>query len=96
MTPEEVDRIDAEIAAELPEISARADRRQRALAEPNVSGQLRRAIRESSLHFMAICRSTGITHRQLADFMTGDEPLPSTAVDRLAALVHHQLKPVEP
>jgi hypothetical protein len=95
MTPEEVDQIDAEIVAELPELLERAKRRQKALAESSVSGQLRRAIRASSLRLTEVCRATEITRRQLADFMTGDSPLPSTAVDRLAALVHHQLTPAE-
>lgn len=80
----------AEADAELREMLERAARRRAALAEQNVSGQLRRAIAASGSHYEALCAQSGITFDQLTDFMAGDAALTSRDVDRLAELVHQQ------
>jgi hypothetical protein len=94
MDAAEIDRIDAAIQAELPELLDRAQRRAKAIQEQSVSGRLRRAIVERGLRHEEVCRETGLTFEQLSDFMTG-EPLPSTAIDALAAVVHYELVPAE-
>jgi ribosome-binding protein aMBF1 (putative translation factor) len=97
-TPEERERLKqarAEADAELPDMLERAARRRQAMAEQNVSGQLRRAIAEDGWRYEELSAQAGITVAELADFMTGDVALPSTAVDRLAELVHQKLVTAE-
>lgn len=93
LTEAELDRIEAEVTDELPDLLQRAARRNMAIAENTLSGQLRRALISAQIRQEHAAVEAGITTRQFADWMTGDAPLPSTALDRLAALVHHQLQP---
>lgn len=96
-TPEEREqnRLRRERAiAEIPEFLARAERREQALREQSVSGQLRRAIAESRLPYQILSKQSGVELVALADFMTGDAPLDSAAFARLAAALGYELVPV--
>jgi hypothetical protein len=88
---EELQRLRAAADAELPEFIERAERRRRAMEEQNVSGQLRRAIADDGFRFQALAAAAGVSTQEIADFMTGDIALPSTAVDLLAAEMHQKL-----
>jgi hypothetical protein len=79
---EQIEQVEAEIAAELPELLARADRREAAMKEESVSGRLRRALRTRPVRDVAVI--AGVDDRTLADWMCGDISLPSDAIDRLA------------
>ena len=93
-TPEEIERHKqqwAEAEAELPEFLARNERRARALQEQSVSGQLRRAIVAAAMHPVDLATAAAIPLPDLLDFMCGDAPLDTAAVDRLAAHLHCEL-----
>jgi hypothetical protein len=94
LTKEEIARIDLQVKAELPEIMERQRRKQVALREQSVSGQLRRAILETKLLYPDISELAGVTMQELDDFMTG-EPVSSKVFDRLAAAIKYELTPVE-
>ena len=91
---EEIDRIEEQVQADMPEMLERQGRKRIALQEQSVSGQLRRAIHESKLLYPQLSRLSGVSMQELDDFMTGE--LVSTKVfDRLAAAINYQLTPVE-
>lgn len=86
LSPEEAAQLKAlweEAEAGIPEFLARNERRARALQEPGFSGQLRRAVVASGLHPHDLADATGIPLADLADFLCGDRPLDTAAVDRL-------------
>jgi hypothetical protein len=88
-----------QIERDLPELRERAreihdEMRSAALHEPNVSGQLRRAIASSDLDVREIAQHAGISAKTLAEFLVGASVLDSATIDRLAALLDHELKPV--
>jgi hypothetical protein len=93
LTKEEINRIDEQVRAELPEIIERQRRKQIAVQEQSVSGQLRRAILETKLLYPDLAERAGVSMLELDEFMTGG-PVSSKVVDRLAAAVKHQLTPV--
>lgn len=88
----EVERLEAAIEGELPELTRRSDQREQAIAENTLSGELRRALLAAGIRQEAAALEAGITVRQYADWMTGVAPLPSTALDQLASLVHVHLQ----
>jgi len=94
LTAAEIEQLDAAIAEELPDLMQRAERREAAIAEDTLSGQLRRALLSAEIRQERAAAEAGVTAREYADWMAGDAPLPSTAFDRLAAMVHHHLQPV--
>jgi hypothetical protein len=93
--PDDLEQFDQAIQAEMPALLEQDRRRHAALQENNISGQLRRVISGRRMRYEELARQAGISFEQLAEFMAGDAPLPSTAIDRLASLVHHQLVPTE-
>lgn len=95
-TPEERARWEQardEAERELPDLLDRAKRRADALAEPTMSGQLRRAIKASELGLRDIAEEIGTSPVELSAFMCGDQPLSSDVLDSLAALLGYELVP---
>ncbi|HUQ68689.1 MAG TPA: hypothetical protein VM165_04150 [Planctomycetaceae bacterium] len=87
------DDLERSILAEMPQLLERDRRRQIAMSDNSISGQLRRAISQSRLRYEPLALEAGVSFEELADFMAGDAPLPSTAIDRLAAVLHQTLVP---
>ncbi len=90
---------DEQIAQDLPELrrqatEAESEMRAAAMQEPTVSGQLRRAIAESGMHHRELAAKTGLSPKMLAEFLVGTTPLDSTAIDKVAALLRQELKPI--
>jgi len=73
---------------------AEAAMRAAAMREPSVTGQLRRAIAESGMDHRELAAQTGLSPKTLAEFLVGTTTLDSTAIDKLAALLQHELKPI--
>lgn len=80
------------IKEELPDLIARNQRHHDALKEKTFSGDLRRAIRDFPLSARIIAEKAGISWIELDDFLTGDKPLASDVVDRLAAILKLRLQ----
>ncbi len=92
--PADLDRLEEQIAAELPAMVQRDQRRAAAFSEATVRGQLRRALHDAGIRLPTAAAVAGVSDRDYADWLTGDAPLPSTAIDWLAELVHLHLAPV--
>ena len=95
-TPEERARWEQardEADRELPDVLERAKRRTQALAEPTISGQLRRAIQASDLSLHQVADRIDISPVELSGFMSGDQSLSSDVLDSLAALLGYELVP---
>ena len=90
----EIERIEQQVNADLPEMTERVRRKQRALKEPSISGQLRRTIHDSRLLYPDIAGLSGVSMQELDDFMTG-EPVPLKSFEQLAAAMKCQLVAVE-
>ena len=98
-SPEESERmrrLQALVAEELPELMTKGQRLRDAAAEPTLSGELRRAVRASDLALTEIVRRSGVPLLDFDSFLTGDAPLPSDAIDRLAATLGCALRPTQP
>src|SRR5581483_8100131 len=87
---EEIERIEQQVNAELPEILERQRRKQIAREEQSVSGELRRAVHDSNLRYPQIARLSGVSMEELDDFMTG-EPVALKTFERLAAAMNCHL-----
>ena len=100
-TDDEKERFGAyqkQVAQDLPELREEARRvesqmRSSAMGEQTLSGQLRRAIAASGLDHRELAAQTGLSPRTLAEFLAGAAPLDSSAFDRLATFLKHELKP---
>jgi hypothetical protein len=75
------------VAAELPEVTQRAQRLIEAAAENTVSGRLRHAVHESRRPLDAVARDAGIPAESLCDWLAGDRTLRSDVLDRVAQAV---------
>ena len=89
----------AQVERDLPElrrqaIQAENEMRASGMLEPTVSGQLRRAIAESGMDHHELAARTGLSPKTLAEFLVGAAALDSVAIDKLAALLKHELKPI--
>ena len=73
---------------------AEATMRAAAMREPTVTGQLRRAIAESGVDHRELAAQTGLSPKTLAEFLVGTTALDSAAIDKLAAFLRHELKPI--
>lgn len=94
LTPEQQERLrqaQQETEQELPELVVLGKSLRRAAQEETLSGSLRRAIHASPLDLDVLAERAGITPDGLQGFLTGEHPLPSDAMDRLAAEVGCQL-----
>ncbi len=93
------ERYQQQVAQDLPDLrrqalDAEAAMRLAAMREPSVSGQLRRAVAESGIDHRDLAAQTGLSPKTLAEFLVGRASLDSEAVDKLAALLQHELKPI--
>ena len=94
LTPQQqatLERQRERIAAELPELLAQSELLHEAMQEETLSGQLRRAIHQSERPLGQVAAETGLTLRQLTDFLTGERTLRSDVLDRLNAIVGGRL-----
>jgi len=88
-----------QVEQDLPELRQQAiqtenERRDSAMLESTVSGQLRRAIAESGIDHRELAAGTGLAPKTLAEFLVGVAALDSPAIDKLAALLKQELKPI--
>lgn len=88
-----------QVARDLPDLRRQAieagnELRAAALQEPTVSGQLRRAIAESGMDHHELAALAEVSPKSLAEFLLGAAALDSLAVDKLAAVLRHELKPI--
>jgi plasmid maintenance system antidote protein VapI len=67
--------------------------RRAAMAEPTISGQLRKAFAESGLDFREIADRAGVSRKSVAEFLVGKRSLDSAAIDRIGILLKQELKP---
>lgn len=95
MNDEEIERIDTLIANELPDLVSQDQRRIDARKENTVSGQLRQALHEAGIRQRDAAAAAGVSLKEYAAWTAGDAPMPTTAFDRLAELVHLHLSPGE-
>ena len=95
LTPQEQERLRRQreqIAVELPDLATRDRLRNEARTEATLSGELRRAIHESSLSLSAIADRSGISPLLLDEFLTGERTLRSDVLDRLACVLGFALQ----
>ena len=101
-TPEERQKFQKyhdQIEHELPELRRRAKqveaaKRETAMREPTISGQLRRAVAESGYDHRELAEQVGVSGKALAEFLIGASPLDSATIDRIAALLKQELKSI--
>jgi hypothetical protein len=86
----------AAIAKELPDLIRRYQMRCDALKEKTFSGALRRAIHQFPLSPMKIAERAEITWDEIDAFLTGEQTLPSDAIDRLVKVVKWKLPASKP
>jgi hypothetical protein len=80
-----------QIAEEMPDLIRRNKLADDAMKEKTLSGRLRRAINEFPLSPMKIAERSEITWTDLDDFLTGENTLPSDAIDRLVKVLKLKL-----
>jgi hypothetical protein len=80
-----------QIAEELPDLIRRDKLAADAMKEKTFSGRLRRAINDFPLSPMKIAERSEITWADLDDFLTGENTLPSDAIDRLVKVLKLKL-----
>lgn len=101
-TAEEVKKFEQyqeQVAKDLPDLrrqalEAEAQLRQAMSLEPTVSGQLRRAIAESGFDHRDLAAQTSLSPKTLAEFLVGKATLDSEVIDKLAAFLKHELRPI--
>jgi hypothetical protein len=85
----------AAIAKELPDLIRRNQMRFDARKEKTFSGALRRAIHQFPLSPMKIAENAEIAWTDLSTFLTGEQTLPSDAIDRLVKVVKLKLPKIK-
>ncbi len=80
------------IAAELPELIEKDRRIHEAMREPTTSGALRRAIHSSRILLPDLARRAKTDMYTLDAFLTGERPLTSDVIDRLAQILKLKLE----
>jgi len=101
-TPEELEKLEKyqqQVAQDVPDlrrqaIDAEAEMRQAMMREPTVSGQLRSAVAESGIDHRELAAQAGLSPKTLAEFLVGKASLDSEVIDKLAAVLKHELKPI--
>ena len=88
-----LERLRDQIAAELPDMTARDQLRKEARTEATLSGDLRRAIHASPMSPSSIAKQARIDPIMLDEFLTGERTLRSDVMDRLAGTLGYDLKP---
>ncbi len=102
-TPQERERFEQyreQIEQELPELRQRAKqieaaKREVAMREPTISGQLRRAVAESRCDCRELAQNVGVSGKAMAEFLIGTASLDSSTIDKLAELLKQELKPID-
>lgn len=97
LTPEELAHLEwarQQVTQELPDLIRRNQLATDAAKEQTLSGELRRAIHASDVSLARIAKNAGITLLTLDQFLTGEQPLSSDVLDRLAHVLGYELKPV--
>lgn len=89
----------SQIQRELPQLRQRAKqvetaKREAAMNEPTVSGQLRRAVVQGGYDHRQLAQQLGVPGKAVAEFLAGVRPLDSSTIDKLAALLRQELKPI--
>ena len=92
----QLDKWRGQIADELPDLVRRGKLADDAMKEKTFSGRLRQAIQEFPRSPMKIAEAAEISWDDLDDFLTGEKPLPSDAIDRLVKVVKLKLPAVKP
>ncbi len=82
------------IAGELPELIEKGQRLYDAMHEPTFSGALRRAIHSSRLLFPDLADRAQTDMDTLDAFLTGEQPLTSDTIDRLAEILKLKLEAI--
>ena len=82
------------IAVELPDLIAKHERLRAATEEATHSGALRRAIHSSKILLHDLANRAGTNLKTLDAFLTGDQPLTSDVIDRLAKILKLRLEAV--
>ena len=82
-----------QIAAELPDMTARDQLRKEARDEATLSGELRRAIHASPRSLSDIAAQVRVDPILLDEFLTGERTLRSDVLDRLAGILGYDLSP---
>ena len=91
----QLDKWRAQVADELPDLMRRNKLADEAMKEKTLSGRLRRAIHGFPLSPMKIAENADISWDDLDDFLTGEKPLPSDAIDRLVKAVKLKLPTIK-
>jgi hypothetical protein len=91
----QMDRWRRQITDELPDLIRRDKLADAAMKARTFSGRLRRAINAFPQSPMKIAEDAGISWDDLDDFLTGEKPLPSDAIDRLVKVVKLKLPDVK-
>jgi hypothetical protein len=84
------------IAKELPQLIEKGQRLYDAMLEPTPSGALRRAIHSSKLLLPDLAERAQTDMDTLDAFLTGERPLTSDIIDRLAKILKLKLEAVGP
>jgi hypothetical protein len=80
--------------AAMPAALEAGQRLEKAMQEQNFSGYLRREFHRCKKSSLAIVEETGISRRDLSEFLEGRSTLTSEQIDRLVACLDIQLSPV--
>src|SRR5260221_104307 len=99
LTPAQQRRLEKarqQVAEELPDLIARNQMRFDARKEKTFSGMLRRAAHKFPLSPMKIAERAEIAWPDFSDFLTGEKPLPSDAIDRLVKVLKLKLPSEKP
>jgi hypothetical protein len=92
----ELTRVRAKIAKELPDLIRRDQLAHDARKSKTFSGALRRAVHAFPLAPWKVAEKAGIPWIDLEDFLTGEKPLPSDAIDRLIKVLKLKLPTSKP
>ncbi len=91
-----VEKAQQQIAEELPDLIRRNQMRYDARKEKTFSGVLRRAAHRLPLSPMKIAEQAEIAWADFSDFLTGEKPLLSDAIDRLVKVLKLKLPSEKP
>src|SRR5205085_6540048 len=91
-----LERARAQVAKELPDLLRRNQLAHDARKEKTFSGRLRRAIHDFPMSPMKIAELAETSWDDLDDFLTGEKPLPSDAIDRLVKVLKLKMPTQKP
>ena len=91
-----VKKVQQQIAAELPDLIRRNQLAHDAMKEKTFSGALRIAIHRSKILLPDLARRVDVEMGDIADFLSGEQTLPSDAIDRLVKVLKLKLPTEKP